>query len=74
MNTSTAPLGSLEWLISVSFFWIFTLFTAIPFWFICKKAGLSPWLSLIMLIPFGVIILPPMLAFMDWPALKKNDR
>jgi hypothetical protein len=24
----------------------------LPFWFICKKAGLSPWLSLIMIIPF----------------------
>ena len=45
----------------------------LPFWFICKKARLSPWLSLIMIIPFGVIVLPFILAFIDWPALR-GDR
>ena len=25
----------------------------IPFWFICKKAGFSPWLSLLNIIPHG---------------------
>ena len=27
----------------------------LPFWFICKKAGFSPWLSLLNIIPFGWI-------------------
>jgi RsiW-degrading membrane proteinase PrsW (M82 family) len=44
----------------------------LPFWFICKKAGLSPWLSLIMIVPFGALILPFVLAFIDWPALRGN--
>lgn len=38
----------------------------IPFWFICKKAGFSPWLSLINVIPLGNIILIYVLAFAEW--------
>ena len=45
----------------------------LPFWFICKKAGLSLWLSLIMIIPFGALVLPFVLAFIKWPALR-GDR
>ena len=38
----------------------------IPFWFICKKAGFSPWLSLLNVIPLGGVILWYVLAFSDW--------
>ncbi len=38
----------------------------IPFWFICKKAGFSPWLSLLNIIPLGGVILWYVLAFSDW--------
>ena len=38
----------------------------IPFWFICKKAGFSPWLSLLNIIPFGNLILIYVLAFARW--------
>jgi len=38
----------------------------VPFWFICKKAGFSPWLSLINVIPVGNLILLYVLAFADW--------
>ncbi len=38
----------------------------IPFWFICKKAGFSPWLSLINLIPVGNLVLLYVLAFAEW--------
>jgi hypothetical protein len=38
----------------------------VPFWFICKKAGFSPWLSLINIIPLGNLILVYVLAFADW--------
>ena len=44
----------------------------IPFWFICKKAGFSPWLSLLNIIPLGGVILWYVLAFSEWkvsPAL-----
>jgi len=38
----------------------------IPTWFICKKAGFSPWLSLLTLIPPGGLILLYVLAFAEW--------
>ena len=39
----------------------------IPSWFICKKAGFSPWLSLLCLIPsLGTLVLLYVLAFADW--------
>ncbi len=38
----------------------------VPFWFICKKAGFSPWLSLLNLVPLGSLILLYILAFAEW--------
>lgn len=40
----------------------------IPFWFICKKAGFSPLLSLLNFVPFGLgtLILVYVLAFAEW--------
>jgi len=38
----------------------------VPFWFICKKAGFTPWLTLLNLLPFGGIILWYVLAFAEW--------
>ncbi len=38
----------------------------IPCWFICKKAGFSPWLSMLSLIPVGNLVLLYVLAFADW--------
>jgi hypothetical protein len=40
----------------------------LPFWFICKKAGFSPWLSLLNIVPFGNLILIYVLAFSEWRA------
>jgi hypothetical protein len=41
----------------------------VPCWFICKKAGFSPWLSLLNLIPLGNLILLYVLAFSDWKVI-----
>lgn len=38
----------------------------VPFWFICKKAGFSSWLSLLNIIPLGGLILMYVLAFSEW--------
>ncbi len=38
----------------------------IPFWFICKKAGFSPWLTLLNLLPGGGLVLIYVLAFAEW--------
>jgi hypothetical protein len=45
-------------------FW-FVLFV-VPYWFICKKAGFSPWLTLLNLIPLGNAVLTLFLAFAEW--------
>ena len=41
----------------------------VPFWFICKKAGFSPWLSLLNIVPLGGVILWYVLAFADWKVI-----
>jgi hypothetical protein len=38
----------------------------IPTWFICKKAGFTPWLSLLVIVPFGGLVLLYVLAFAEW--------
>ena len=38
----------------------------VPCWFICKKAGFSPWLAFLNIIPVGGLILLYVLAFADW--------
>lgn len=41
-------------------------FKVLPVWFICRKAGFSPWLSLLYVIPLGGLVLNFVLAFADW--------
>ena len=45
---------------------IFAAILIIPLWQISKKAGFSPWLSLLVLVPFGALILLYILAFARW--------
>lgn len=66
------PLGTPELIIILVLGAILAVVLMLPFWFICKKAGLSPWLSLITLVPFGAIVLPFVLAFIEWPSLKRS--
>jgi hypothetical protein len=48
------------------------LLTVVPFWFIFRKAGYHPALSLLMMVPFVDIVMKFFLAFSDWPSLKKD--
>jgi hypothetical protein len=45
----------------------------VPFWQIFKRAGFSPWLSLVMFIPVVNLVALYMLAFASWPALKSGS-
>lgn len=38
----------------------------IPYWMIWKKAGFSPWLSLLMLLPLVNLVMLYVLAFSEW--------
>ncbi|MDR3750320.1 MAG: hypothetical protein P4K94_02425 [Terracidiphilus sp.] len=41
----------------------------VPFWFILKKAGFSPWLSLINIVPLGTLVLLYVVAFAEWSVI-----
>jgi hypothetical protein len=43
----------------------------IPYWQIFKKAGFSPWLSLLIVIPFVNLCALYYLAFARWPEKSK---
>jgi hypothetical protein len=45
---------------------IFVVLMMIPYWMIWKKAGFSPWLSLLMLVPLVNFIMLYVLAFAEW--------
>jgi len=48
-------------------FLVMAVVLIIPTWFISKKAGFSPWLSLINIVPtFGLLIWLYVLAFSEW--------
>jgi hypothetical protein len=53
-------------ILGLIFFLIVFPFRIVPFWFICKKAGYSPWLSLLYLVPLGGLVLNLVLAFGEW--------
>jgi len=38
----------------------------IPYWFIFKKAGFSPWLAVLMFVPLANIIILYVVAFSQW--------
>jgi hypothetical protein len=38
----------------------------IPYWFIFKKAGFSPWLAILMFVPLANIIILYVVAFSQW--------
>jgi hypothetical protein len=58
---------SLIFLLFFSFFGVFiSIIMLIPFWFIFKKAGFSPFLSLLMLLPLVGFIMLYFLAFARW--------
>lgn len=62
--------------IMAGFCLVFIVFIAIfilPFWFICKKAGLSPWLSLLWIVPMGGLILCYVLAFSEWKVVPASQ-
>ncbi|MFY9746448.1 MAG: hypothetical protein WA891_19755 [Acidobacteriaceae bacterium] len=48
------------------FILIGALLWILPFWFIFKKAGFSPWLSLLLFLPLVNLVMIYILAFSEW--------
>ncbi|MCX6143077.1 MAG: hypothetical protein NTZ35_07645 [Ignavibacteriales bacterium] len=46
----------------------------LPYWFIFRKAGFDPNLSLLMLIPLVNVAMLFYLAFAEWPILKQQQK
>jgi len=46
----------------------------IALWKICERVGFNGVLGLLMLVPFGDIILPLYVAFAKWPAFKQEPK
>jgi hypothetical protein len=67
-------LGVQELILIIAVIGIFgSILTVVPYWFIFRKAGFHPALSLLMMVPLAGIIMRFFLAFSDWPSLKKID-
>jgi hypothetical protein len=45
---------------------IASVILVIPYWFIFKKAGFSPWLAVLMFVPLANVIILYVIAFSDW--------
>lgn len=45
---------------------VFVVILIIPYWMIWKKAGFSPWFSLLMFVPIVNVVLLYVLAFSEW--------
>jgi hypothetical protein len=55
------------------FILVFLIVAIIPYWFIWKKAGFSPWFSLLILVPIINIISIYVLAFSQWKVVPVNQ-
>jgi hypothetical protein len=51
-----------------------SLIVVLPFWQIFKKAGFPPALSVLMLVPFVSLVVLFVVAFSEWPALRRSQQ
>jgi Zn-dependent protease with chaperone function len=66
MAMAMVPMFMLFGLISI-------VIVIIPFWVIFKKAGMSPFLSLLMLIPIAGVVMLYVLAFSQWKVVPASE-
>ncbi|MEM9784833.1 MAG: hypothetical protein AAF899_20495 [Pseudomonadota bacterium] len=46
---------------------VLAVLLAVPMWRLLPRAGLSPYLSFVALLPFGIVALLWVMAFRRWP-------
>ena len=71
-NSGIIPL--IIFIIMIPFIILMVALKVIAFWKICSRVGFSGPLALLMLVPFGDIILPLYVAFAKWPACKQETK
>ncbi len=52
---------------------LFATLIFIPTWFIFKKVGLNPYMSLLSFIPMGPLAITAILAFKKWQYISEED-
>ena len=53
---------------------ILLVLVIVPLWRICRRAGFSPALSLLAIIPvLGFVIVAAILGFAEWPSIKNRQ-
>jgi membrane-bound ClpP family serine protease len=71
------PYGHSHSMMFMPFFGVFailgSLLIVIPYWFIFKKAGFSPYLSLLMLVPLLNFFMMYFLAFAQWKVVPASS-
>jgi hypothetical protein len=55
--------------LTIGLIYVFVL--VLPFWHIFRRAGFSPWLSLLMMVPLVNLVMLYFLAFATWPSQGK---
>ena len=65
-------LGVAELFVILIVVFFFAIVLLIPYFMIFKKAGFSPWLCLLMVLPVVNLVMLYLLAFMEWPSLKQK--
>lgn len=74
-NSGIAPLIPLfMFFFIIPFVLVVVALKVIAFWKICSRVGFNGVLGLLMLVPFGDIILPLYVAFAKWPAFKQEPK
>ena len=53
---------------------IFVAVALVPYWRIFRKAGFSPGLSLLMVVPLVNLVMLYYLAFAEWPSLRQGQK
>lgn len=71
-NSAIVPLLLL--FIIIPFVLLCVSLKVIAVWKICSRVGFNGALGLLMLVPFGDIILPLYIAYAKWPAIKQEPK
>lgn len=69
MHDQYMNFGGGHWLVML--LWIAIVLP--PFWRIFTKAGFSGWLSLLMLVPLVNLAVLYVIAFIEWPSLRRAN-
>ena len=69
MHADMGPAMGAGWLVGAA---MYALLIVVPFWQLWRRTGHSGWISVLMVVPLLNLILLWVLAFKDWPAVRRG--